>query len=375
MMNPNARAYRTCSYRLYPTQEQKLQLNELFDRQDRAFNEWAEIANNGIRHHLSEAEIRNAICSHVVPSDRREERYALSATRNQVLVLLSRLCAGQMERVQPRRRDRKQKKLVYKTAGVSEFHLALPSIGTIAMKQHRPFPDQAVLCYVNVFSDSYGASYHVDFVLSVPVAAADPVPVHYNKVVGLDYAQDGLFVTDTGENGNYPGFRRQALEDLEKLYRTAERFRPGSCRWRKFRKRAAKLEQHIVNQRRDWQYKKAHELAEKYDAVCMETLDLARMKRENPALAPKVNDNAFAAFSQKLCQALTALGKQLIHVDRYFPSSQICSCCGKNIGKQPLDQEFIQCPFCGASLRRNHNAARNIRQEGYRMIEQSHNST
>ena len=54
MMNPNTRAYRTCSYRLYPTQEQKLQLNELFDRQDRAFNEWAEIANNGIRHHLSD---------------------------------------------------------------------------------------------------------------------------------------------------------------------------------------------------------------------------------------------------------------------------------------------------------------------------------
>lgn len=203
----------------------------------------------------------------------------------------------------------------------------------------------------------------------VPQQPVDPVPIHYSKVVGLDYAQDGLYVDSSGHCAGYPAFRHQAQDKLNRCHRAVNRFKTGSRRWRKFRQRAAKMERHVVNQRKDWQYKQAHALAQQYDAVCVETLDLAGMMQNEPALSGKLCDNAPAAFYKRLEQVLNAQGKRLIRVDRYYPSSQICSACGRRVGKFPMDSAFT-CPYCGLRLDRNHNAARNIREEGLRLLEQ-----
>ena len=79
----------------------------------------------------------------------------------------------------------------------------------------------------------------------------------------------------------HSGIRRS--DKLNRCHRAANRFKTGSRRWRKFRQRAAKMERHVVNQRKDWQYKQAHALAQQYDAVCVETLDLAGMMQNEPA--------------------------------------------------------------------------------------------
>ena len=93
------------------------------------------------------------------------------------------------------------------------------------------------------------------------------------------------------------------------------------------------------------------------------------MKQTNPSLSPKLNDNACASFYRKLEQILHQNGKKLIRVDPQFPSSQICSCCGAYLGKQTLGVKTITCPNCGATIQRDHNAARNIRDEGFRHLE------
>lgn len=361
--------FRTYSYRLYPTKMQQLELKALFDLQDHAFNDWADLANRGVAQGKSYETIQKEIESHEILTERREDRYALSVTRSHVLTLARRLYDHQIERIRFRLPDRQQRSFTYKTVGISEHYLVIPSIGTISMRGYRPFPDHAELRYAKVQVDCYGAQYRVDLVLSVDLPIAEEQTVHYENVVGLDYTQNGLYVTNTGENAGYPGYRKIAQEQLRRHHRAAERFHTGSHRWRKHKQRAAKLERHIVHQRRNWQYQQAHKLCKEHDAICVETLDLVGMKQTNPSLAPKLNDNACAAFFRKLEQILHRNGKKLIRVDAQFPSSQICSCCGAYLGKQPLGREYITCPQCGVTIRRDHNAARNIRDEGFRCLE------
>lgn len=237
------------------------------------------------------------------------------------------------------------------------------------MRDYRPFPDHAELRYAKVLVDCYGAEYRVDLVLAVALPIAEEQPVRYEKVVGLDYTQNGLYVTNTSENAGYPGYRKIAQEQLRRHHRAAERFHTGSHCWRKHKQRAAKLERHVIQQRRNWQYQQAHRLCKKHDAICVETLDLAGMKQTNPSLSPKLNDNACAAFFGKLEQVLHRNGKKLIRVDAQFPSSQICSFCGAYLGKQALGIKSIICPRFGVTIQRDHNASRNIRDEGFRHLE------
>lgn len=361
--------YRTYSFRLYPTKEQQLKLKALFDLQDHAFNDWADLANRGVAQGKDFETIRNEIEAHEMKTERREDHYALSVTRKHVLTLARRLYDHKIERIRFRLPNREQRSFTYKTVGISEHHLVIPSIGAIAMRDHRPLPENATRCYAKILVDCYGAVYRVDLLLSVAIPVAEPQPVHYEKVVGLDYTQDGLYVTNTGENGGYPGYRKLAQDKIRRYHRAAARFRPGSRRWYKQKQRAAKLERHVVQQRRNWQYQQAHKLCKEHDAVCVETLDLAGMKQANPALASKLNDNACSAFYRKLAQVLHRNGKKLIRVNQHYPSSQICSCCGAYLGKQPLGVKTITCPNCGVTIRRDHNAARNIRDEGFRHLE------
>ena len=170
--------YHTISRRLYPTTEQKLQLAAQFDLQDRAFNEWADLANNGVLQGKSYETIQREIEAHLIPTDRREDRYALGIVRSHVLALLVRLTAGKIEKIRPRLPDRRQRSFTYETVGISEYHLALPSLGTIAMTHSSPLPPNETLCYAKVFVDDFGDSYHVDLVTvsTVPDEAPYPVP-------------------------------------------------------------------------------------------------------------------------------------------------------------------------------------------------------
>lgn len=124
--------FRTYSYRLYPTKMQQLELKALFDLQDHAFNDWADLANRGVAQGKSYETIQKEIESHEILTERREDRYALSVTRSHVLTLARRLYDHQIERIRFRLPDRQQRSFTYKTVGISEHYLVIPSIGTIA---------------------------------------------------------------------------------------------------------------------------------------------------------------------------------------------------------------------------------------------------
>lgn len=120
------------------------------------------------------------------------------------------------------------------------------------------------------------------------------------------------------------------------------------------------------NQRRDWQYKQSKRLLQNHDLIATENLDFVGMKRQNPRLTPKIEDNQYPAFLQKLQSKAIMQGKRVVRVDRYYPSSQICSACGAHLGKLPLAFSVFRCPQCGTQMQRDLNAAKNILHEGLR---------
>jgi putative transposase len=145
----------------------------------------------------------------------------------------------------------------------------------------------------------------------------------------------------------FPKFKSKILSRRKK----------GSARWEKQRLKVAKLHEKIANQRMNFLHHKSKELATSYDAVIIEDLD---MKGLSKALhfGKSVHDNGWGMFTRFLEYKLKEQGKQLIKIDKWFPSTKKCSCCGKE--KDTLLSERVYKCSCGLVLDRDHNSAINL---------------
>ena len=130
----------------------------------------------------------------------------------------------------------------------------------------------------------------------------------------------------------------------------------------------AKRMRHIANQRKDFSHKKATELADRWDYIFVEHLDLKEMASR---AGKKTMDNGYGEFLELLQYKMEERGKVFAKVDMYFPSSQLCSACGyQNPQIRNLTVRQWTCPNCGVIHDRDINAAINIRDEGLRLIEE-----
>jgi len=190
-----------------------------------------------------------------------------------------------------------------------------------------------------------------------------------NEVVGIDL---GLIDFATFSNGikiDNPRFYENSEKKLAKLQRELSRKTIGSNRWNKARIRVAKLNKYITNQRKDFLQKLTTELVKQYDVICIEDLDIKSMKEtENKIRNKRVGDVSLSEFRRMLTYKNQWYGKTLSVINRWFPSSQICNCCGHNGGKKPENIRQWVCPSCGITQDRDINAAVNILNEGLRII-------
>ena len=124
----------------------------------------------------------------------------------------------------------------------------------------------------------------------------------------------------------------------------------------------------ITNQRTDYLHKKSYCLAEYYDAVCIETLNMRWMSQQL-RFGKSVSDNSFGKLREMLRYKLYFRGKKLIEIDKWYASSQLCNECGyKNPEVKDISIREWECPSCGALHDRDINAAINLREEGKRLV-------
>lgn len=238
-------------------------------------------------------------------------------------------------------------------------HIKLPELKIVKIKQHRAIPSEYKIKSCTLSMTASGKYY---------ISILTEYEKEIEKVVGLDFAMDGLFVDSEGKKANYPKFYQQMLEKLAKEQRKLFNKKKGSSNWNKQRIRVAKIKEKISNQRKSFLHHKSKELATNYDAVVIEDLDMKGMSRALN-FGKGVADNGWGMFTSFLQYKLKEQGKQLIKIDKWFLSTKTCSKCG-SIKEIKLSERTYQCN-CGLNLDRDYNSAINIKKEGIRLLQTS----
>lgn len=188
----------------------------------------------------------------------------------------------------------------------------------------------------------------------------EPSGTMSGKSAGFDFGLKTFLSVSDGTSIESPLFLRKMLTQKAKLQKRFARCVRGSSRWHSLKYSLAKLDEKIANQRRDWFFKLANDLTDRFDHLFFETLNLKGMQR---LWGRKVSDLAFGMFLDILKWVAEKKGKIVKCIDRWHPSSQLCNCCGYRTKLELSDRRW-RCPQCQTEHDRDTNAACNIHCEG-----------
>ena len=243
--------------------------------------------------------------------------------------------------------------------------LRLPKVGQVRIRVHSEISEEWKLKSVTVSKEASG-KYYASLLYEVPESENQAEGINREKkYLGIDYAMNGLAVMSDGKRADYPKFYRQAEEKLAREQRKLSHCEKGSRNYVKQKKRVAKVHEKIRNQRRDYLHKLSKSLADGYDIIGVEDIDMKTMSR-SLHFGKSVMDNGFGMFRTMLAYKLEERGGELIKVGRTFPSSKRCSCCGRIKDDLTLADRLYICS-CGNVMDRDVNAAINIRLEAMRL--------
>ena len=255
---------------------------------------------------------------------------------------------------------------------IDSKYIRLPKIGKVKAVIHRVPDDSWTIKSATVSQESDGKYYIsvlFEFDNAINLYVADKT-----NAIGLDYASDGLYVDSNGNTGTNHKYYRESHDKLAKAQRKLSRMQ-GSKKYEvksnnyiKQLRKVNKIHRHIANQRLDNLHKISTKIANSYDVVCVESLDMKAMSNHGFGNGKATLDNGYGMFLSMLEYKLSDRNKYLIKVDKWFPSSQICHCCGmlhpemKNLAIRKMTCD------CGLTISRDQNAAINILKEGLRLL-------
>ena len=275
----------------------------------------------------------------------------------------------------PRYKSKKNKQM-YTTYNINnnikiDFNrkrIKFPKVKTwIKYRDNRRFAE--AIRHVTV-SKTKSGKYYMSILIEEELSITPLTEVHGENIAAFDMSASE-FLVGKGEAFSNPRFYRSSELKLRKLHQRVSRKKKGSQNLWKARLRLARLYEKISHKKRDWTHKTTLKLANTYDAVILEDLNIKGMQQFNSGLSKSVTlDFSWHQFKTLLKYKLEWRGKHYQEVARFFPSSRLCSVCGyKNMDLTLAEREWT-CPECGTYHHRDKNASTNLKKEGIRLLEE-----
>lgn len=258
--------------------------------------------------------------------------------------------------------------------------IEVPKIGKVEFRNRQVpkwYKNRSKVCSLT-FSKNASGNIYVSMLFEVRVLEVEKKFNDENQAIGLDFDCDDMYIDSNGKSALKDfGFKKQKqehLKELSHLQRQYARKIKGSKNREKVRIKLAKFEEHIANCRKDWIEKETKRLTDKYQLIGLENLSIQGMMKGSKN-AKNYQDISWSSFVSKLEQKAQDKNCQVVKIDKFFASSQICSCCGfKNPIVQKKHLERWICPNCGKEHQRDENAAKNIAAESIRVLREAQES-
>lgn len=258
------------------------------------------------------------------------------------------------------------------TIKILDKGIRLPKIGIIKAVIHRQ-PESDWIVKSATISQNNDGSFYISVLFEYEKSICTYMP-DITNAIGLDYASDGLYVDDKGNIVTNHKYYRESHKKLAKAQRKLSRMvgsRKGETKSKNYIKQLQKVnktQRHIANQRLDNLHKISTEIANRYDIVCVEDLNMKAMANKGFGNGKATMDNGNGMFNIMLEYKMLDRGKLFVKVNKWFPSSQLCHRCGSiHSEMKDLKNRVMKCS-CGLVMNRDQNAAINIKNEGLRLL-------
>ena len=360
---------KTYKYRLYPNKEQKIYFSKCFGSVRFIYNK---MLNDKIEYYKENNKMLNN-----TPAQYKKEYQWLKEVDSLALA------NAQMNLDKayknffrdksvgfPKYKSKKTNKFSYTTNNqngtiyiVDNKYIKLPKLKTlIRIKQHRQIPTDGKIKSATISKNPSGKYY-----ISILVKQEIKELPKNEFAVGIDLGLTDFAITSDGIKYPNPRYLKKSLNKLAKEQRKLSRKKIGGKNRNKQRIKVAKLHEKIANQRKDFLHKLSFKLINENQVICLEDLQVKEIQ-QNKYLSQSASDVGWYEFRRQLEYKAKWYRRTISFVDKYYPSSQICSNCGENTGKKPLDIREFDCLCCGTHHDRDINASINILHEGLRLL-------
>lgn len=255
-------------------------------------------------------------------------------------------------------RTRKSFRLPNQKFTLGSDWIKLEKVGRVKIVYDRQVPAEAKLVSVTVSQDASG-----EYFASVSTEVEIGLYPASRATVGIDLGLKDLLVLSNGVRLSNPRWFRESQTELKKSQRNLSRKQRGSARYIKQRIKVARLHRDIKNARSWLTHNISSALVKHFGVICVENLNVSGMMK-NHCLAKSVGDAAFGELVRQLEYKSAWRGRTLVKVDRFYPSSKTCSCCGHVNQELTLSDRTWTCKACCATIDRDLNAAVNVHNKG-----------
>ena len=248
---------------------------------------------------------------------------------------------------------------------LSDDKIRLEKIGWVKIVMDRSIPENAKFLSCTVSKNKSG-QYFVSILVEEEMVYKNKT----GKTVGVDLGIKELATLSDGKVFHNPKFLREKQAKISKMQELLSKKKKGSNRKRKLQLKINRLYRDVKNERDWYTHNLTTNLVNNYDIICIEDLNVSGMMK-NHHLAYSISDSCFATIRTQLEYKCFWYGKQLVIIDRFYPSSKTCSNCGWKNSSLKLSDRVFECKQCGTQIDRDLNAALNIQAVGVDMAQRT----